>query len=84
MYLTILFIIKYNIIIYNENDVIVLSMLSHFDSCKKGAKCRQYYIRTQKIFSCEDPFVNQRTMMIWEKASSSDGRYLVYNSVLSL
>jgi len=33
MYLTI---IKYNIIIYNENDVIVLSMLSDFDSCKKG------------------------------------------------
>jgi hypothetical protein len=24
---------------------------------KKGAKCRQYYIRTQQFFSCEDPSV---------------------------
>jgi len=32
-------------------------MLSHFVNCKKGAKYWQYYIRIQKILSCEDSFV---------------------------
>jgi hypothetical protein len=36
----------------------VLLALSHFVNCKKKeAKCMQYYIWTQTIFSCEDPFV---------------------------
>jgi hypothetical protein len=43
---------------------IIMKMILSFYQCyhiliaaKKGAKCRQYYIWTQKILSCEDPFV---------------------------
>jgi hypothetical protein len=43
-----------NLVIYKiiiiKNDVIILTMLSHFDSYKKGAKCRQYYIQTKHFF----------------------------------
>jgi len=46
-----------NILCYRfKVSTMVLSMLSHI-GFRKGAKYRQYYIRTQKKISCEDPFV---------------------------